>query len=121
MPRWLMKTDDDEYVEWSTVVDAVVSDVMTRDEAVEAHDEERVRFTDQHLCSCRARLGENYEIRNGHPVAIGGGRLAYHFDSYEFFGLVGKRLSQPGPLINAAIAVVFACGFAIGWLVQWFV
>lgn len=81
--RWLMKTGDDEYVEWSTIVDEIVDGPMTRDEAVEEHDEERVRFTDAHLCSCRARLGESFVTRNGRMVAIGGGRLAYHFGTYD--------------------------------------
>lgn len=84
MPTWLMKIGDDEYLEWSTVVDAPVSPIMTRGEAADAgHDEDRLQWTDQHLCSCRARLGENVEIRNDRAVATGGGRLAYHFDSYE--------------------------------------
>jgi hypothetical protein len=83
MPTWLMKTADDTYREWSTVVDDWMSEPMGRDEAVAAHDDERVRFTDAHLCSCRARLGETIEIQDGRPIARGGGKLAYHFDSYE--------------------------------------
>jgi hypothetical protein len=83
MALWLMKTDDDEYVEWSTVIDAPASDFMTRDEAVDEHGEDRVGWADAHLWSCRSRLGESFEIRNGRAVAVGGGRLAYHFDSYE--------------------------------------
>ena len=94
MPRWLMKVADDTYREWSTVVDAWMSEPMTREEAIEwtiggnvgrsrEAAEERLRFVDAHLCSCRARLGETVEIRNGQPIARGGGKLAYHFDSYE--------------------------------------
>ncbi len=83
MPNWLMKTDDDTYRVWSTIVDDWTSDPMDRPEAVEAHGEDRVTWTDKHLCSCRSRLGETVEIRNGVPVATGGGKLAYHFDSYE--------------------------------------
>ena len=83
MPTWLMKLADDEYVEWSTVVDAPISAIMSRSEAASAgHDEERLRWTDEHLCSCRARLGEDVVIRNNRAVMVGGGRLAYHFDSY---------------------------------------
>lgn len=83
MPTWLMKPADDTYREWSTIVDEWVSEPMDRDEAVAQHGEDRVEFTDKHLCSCRARLGENLEIRNGQVIATGGGDLAYHFDSYE--------------------------------------
>lgn len=83
MPMWLMKTGDDTYREWSTIVDDWVSEPMTRDEAIAGHDEERVRFVDAHLCSCRARLGENTEIRNGRVIARGGGALAYHFENYD--------------------------------------
>jgi hypothetical protein len=82
MSRWLMKIGDDQYVEWSTAVDQVVDGPMTREEAVDEHGEDRVEWTDAHLCSCRARLGESFEIRNGRAVAVGGGRLGYHFDSY---------------------------------------
>lgn len=83
MPTWLMKPADDTYREWSTVVEEWVSGPMDRTEAVEHHGEDRVEFTDKHLCSCRARLGETIEIRDGVPIARGGGKLAYHFDSYE--------------------------------------
>jgi hypothetical protein len=101
MPTWIMKTGDDTYRLWSTVVDDWMTEPLDREEATavaltRAHDdgqttlalarqaaEETMRFVDEHLCSCRARLGESIEIRNGVPVATGGGRLAYHFDSYE--------------------------------------
>jgi predicted solute-binding protein len=95
----LMKTSDDEYVVWSTNVDEVIDGPFTREEAIAyacetapegvAADaalliaEERLRFTDQHLCSCRARLGERWVKRNGRTLPVGGGRLAYHFDTYE--------------------------------------
>jgi hypothetical protein len=93
MPNWLMKIADDTYREWSTIVDDWTSEPMTRDEAIEwsiggnlgrsrEGAEDRLRFVDEHLCSCRARLGERIEVRNGRPIAFGGGRLAYHFDSY---------------------------------------
>lgn len=97
-----MKPADGTYREWSTVVDDWISDPMTWDEAFEyaigraeeanpaltpdmavAAGVETMRFVDEHLCSCRARLGENVEVRNSQPVATGGGRLAYHFDSYD--------------------------------------
>jgi len=42
-----------------------------------------MRFVDEHLCSCRARLGETTEIRDGRIIVTGGGPLAYHFDSYD--------------------------------------
>lgn len=83
MPRWLMKTADDTYREWSTIVDEWVSEPMNRSEALAEHGMDRVEWTDEHLCSCRARLGESVVIRAGRAVAIGGGKLAYHFDSYE--------------------------------------
>lgn len=102
MPSWLMKIGDDEYVIWSTVVDAVVEGLGTRDEALEreiaracANDpdttpemaleigKDRLRFTDQHLCSCRARIGEQFVKRNGRLLPVGGGRLAYEFASYD--------------------------------------
>lgn len=103
MPTWIMKTADETYRLWSTNVDDWVNDPMDREEAltvatdracednpegltfelaVEAADE-TMRFVDEHLCSCRARIGESVEIRDGRLVATGGGRLAYHFDSYE--------------------------------------
>src|SRR5262245_2894012 len=34
MPRYLVKLDDDAYVEWSTVVDAPVTHVVTRAETI---------------------------------------------------------------------------------------
>lgn len=83
MPTWLMKVADDTYREWSTIVDDWASEPMNREDAVAAHDEERVRFTDEHLCSCRARRGETIEIRDGRPIARGSGPLAFHFDSYD--------------------------------------
>lgn len=109
MPIWLMKTGDDNYRLWSTVVDDWASESLNRAEAlavaverawedmIRSHrlgaqsvldaavtaGEDTLRFVDEHLCSCRARLGENVEIRNGVLVATGGGRLAYHFDSYD--------------------------------------
>lgn len=48
MPKFLVKLADDEYVEWSTVVDAPVSYVMTRDEAVAWRngDEEAIQRAD---------------------------------------------------------------------------
>ncbi len=79
---WLMKTGDDEYVAWDTTIGERVRWAMHRGEAVFVHGEERVEWVDKHLCSCRARLGETVVKRNGRMVAIGGGRLAYHFDSY---------------------------------------
>ena len=82
MSEWLMKTADDEYVIWSTIMDEIVEGPMTRDEALREYDSDRVEWTDKHLCSCRARLGETTEIRNGRPIVLGGGALAYHFDSY---------------------------------------
>lgn len=82
MPTWLMKTADDTYREWSTVVDEWVSEPLTRDEALQEHPADRVEWVDKHLCSCRARMGEHIEIRDGRPIATGGGRLVYHFDSY---------------------------------------
>jgi hypothetical protein len=93
MPTWLMKPGPGEYVLYSTIIDEQVSTVMTRDEAVEmlivvrevSRNEavDTVAWTDKHLCSCRARFGEGHEIRNGKVVTIGGGALAYSFDSYE--------------------------------------
>jgi hypothetical protein len=91
MSHWLMKIGPDEYVEWSTIVDAVVAGPFSRDGAL-AHSAEalgspeaaleRLLHTDEHLCSCTARLGESFEIRNGRAVAVGGGRLAFSFATY---------------------------------------
>ena len=80
---WLMKRSDTAYQVWDTVVDEWVDEPVGRDQAVEEHGEDRVEWVDKHLCSCRARLGETVEIRNGRNIARGVGRLAYHFDSYE--------------------------------------
>ena len=82
MPRWVMKIADDEYVLWSTIVDAPASPILTREQALDEWDEETILWVDKHLCSWRARLGERFETRNGQLVALGGGDLAYHFDSY---------------------------------------
>lgn len=48
MPCYLNKAapDVDQYVEWSTISDGPVSEVMTREEAVGKHGEERVARTD---------------------------------------------------------------------------
>lgn len=93
MPTWLMKPGPGEYVLYNTIIDESVSNVMTRDEAVEmlivvrevsrSEAVDTVAWTDTHLCSCRSRLGENFEIRNGKVVTTGGGALAYSFDNYE--------------------------------------
>lgn len=83
MPTWLMKTGDDEYVMWSTVVDAPVSGVMSRDEALAEYGDDCVCWTDEHLCSCRARLGEGIRMQDGKVEVFGGRRLAYHFDTYD--------------------------------------
>ena len=83
MALWLMKTADDEYFEWDTEVDDIASGPMTHEEATDEHGEERVRFTDEHLCSCRARLGDRVVRRNGQIVTVGNGELAFHQDSYE--------------------------------------
>lgn len=49
MPRYIIKPrqDEDVYVEWSTIVDAPVSDTMTRVEAVVAHSEDRIARADE--------------------------------------------------------------------------
>lgn len=104
MAHWLFKIADDEYVEWSTNTDSPVSATMNREEALaysadvlgsEEAAVERLRHTDRHLCSCTARLGENVEIRNDRAVMVGGGRLAFSFDSYdrvaEYLTLDGHR------------------------------
>lgn len=80
---WLMKIGEDEYVEWSTVSDQPISPIVSRTTAVYLWDEDRVAWTDKNLCSCRARMGENIELRNGRVIFTGGGKLAYSFDSFE--------------------------------------
>lgn len=47
MPRYLVKLADDEYVEWSTVVDAPVTYIMDRDTAIGYRDAETVERTDR--------------------------------------------------------------------------
>jgi hypothetical protein len=87
--QWLMKVTDDLYREWSTNTDSWLTAPLTRAEAIAYSDEqglngeERVSWTDAHLCSSKARLGESYIRRGGKLVAVGGGKLAYHFDRYE--------------------------------------
>ena len=97
-----MKVADDTYREWDTCTDEWTSVPLDREDALSlavgraaAHSahltpeqalhagEETLRFVDKHLCSCRARLGETVENRNGTLIALGTGPLAYHFDSYE--------------------------------------
>lgn len=41
MPRYIAKLADNEYVEWSTVVDAPVTYIMTRDEMIRHLDSNR--------------------------------------------------------------------------------
>lgn len=97
MSSWLLKTDDDEYVEWSTNEDAPTSPFVDRDEAVARWGDQRVKWADTDLNSCRARLGERFELRNGKAVAVGGGRLAFRFETYaevhEFISNEGHRPS----------------------------
>lgn len=78
-----MKIADDEYVEWCTITNSPRGPILDRDDAVEEHGADRVRWVDEHLCSCRARLGERPVKRNGRYVMVGGGPLAYAFDSYS--------------------------------------
>ena len=81
---WLMKTAGNAYRFWDTEIEDWRTDAMTRAQALELDDidEEQLKWVDKHLCSCHARLGETFIQRNGRTVAIGGGDLAYHFDSY---------------------------------------
>lgn len=94
---WVMKIGDDEYVLWGTVMDAPKTPIVNRSEAIDRWGEDRVGWVDKHLCSSRARLGETFESRNGRPVAVGGGRLAYHFDTYaEVLGyMLNSRPETP--------------------------
>lgn len=99
---WMLKISRDEFVMWDTATDEIVDGPMDRKAALSAAIERALRadphvaadvtlkighetllWLDKHLCSCRARLGETIERRNGRMVAIGGGDLAYHFDSYD--------------------------------------
>jgi hypothetical protein len=48
MGRYIAKLGDDAYVDWSTVVDAPVSFILTREEAVAEWSEERVARADHH-------------------------------------------------------------------------
>lgn len=52
MPRWIVRLAEDAYVEWSTVVDAPVSMLHTRDEAVCGWGRDRVERADAHVTSC---------------------------------------------------------------------
>lgn len=47
MPSYVVKLADDEYVYWSTIVDAPVSWIKTRDEAVAEWTEDRVARADE--------------------------------------------------------------------------
>lgn len=47
MPRYIAKLGDDAYVDWSTVVDAPVSWVLTRGAAVAEWSKDRVARADQ--------------------------------------------------------------------------
>lgn|SRR5512146_363660 len=47
MGRYVAKLAEDTYVEWSTVVDAPVTYIVTRTEAVDAWGQERVDRADQ--------------------------------------------------------------------------
>lgn len=88
-----MKPGEDEYVLFSTMTDKEVSPRLSREVVVEElmsargirrdEAEDVVSWTDKHLCSCRSRLGERPEIRNGNVVMVGGGALAYEFSSYD--------------------------------------
>lgn len=51
MSRYVIKLAENEYIEWSSVVDAPVSVVMDRGEAVAKHGEERIARTDKHVNS----------------------------------------------------------------------
>lgn len=58
MPRYIAKLADDAYVDWSTVVDAPVSWVLNREQAVKEWTEERVERADRNGTS----------IRDGYPA-----------------------------------------------------
>jgi hypothetical protein len=105
-----MKIADDEYVLWSTYSDEPVSPVVGRFEAVEWWGEDRVEWVDEHLCSCRARLGENTVKRNGQYVSVGGGRLAYHFDDYA--AVLAYMVGGERPVKTEAHLRELADGFA---------
>ena len=47
MPRYIAKLGDDQYVDWSEIVDAPVSRVMSREEAVTEYGEDRVARADR--------------------------------------------------------------------------
>jgi hypothetical protein len=47
MGRGILKLAPDEYIEWSTVVDAPVSYVLDREEAVQEFGEERIERADK--------------------------------------------------------------------------
>lgn len=51
MPSYLVKLADDEYVEWSTVVDAPLSYICERERAVSRWGEDRVARADEHVTS----------------------------------------------------------------------
>lgn len=51
MPRYILKIADDEYVDWSTIVDAPVSYIVTRAEAVARWGKDRIGRADAYTTS----------------------------------------------------------------------
>jgi hypothetical protein len=83
MGDFIVKLDDDEYVIFSSVVEAPTSRIHTRQQAVEAWGEERIGFTDEHGASLRPSM-----LR---PSAHGW--PAVHIDQW----LEGESLNQSQP------------------------
>lgn len=51
MPRLILRLAADEYVEWSTVVDAPVSAVLSRKDAIGEFGADKVAIADEHVVS----------------------------------------------------------------------
>lgn len=74
MGRYIAKLGDDAYVDWSTVIDAPVSWVYTRAEAVAAWSEDRIARADRNGTS----ILDGYPAGNTPEEIVAGNRAGEH-------------------------------------------
>lgn len=87
MPRWIVRLAPDEYVEWSTVVDAPVSYISTRDEAVKEWGLDRVVRADRNVTSAfphQYHYGSVEEFVSGNRAGDGETELSLTAIRHEY-------------------------------------
>lgn len=107
MPSWIVRLADQEYVEWSTVVDAPVSTIAARAEAIDRWGDERIERADEHVTSCTVpelwprNADEFIDLNRAGPdelsLTLDAIRERFASDeAYATFALTADKLLPPG-------------------------